>query len=240
MHTCEFNFGKPGVDTWQVGHVQFKLLPLFVQACFFCHLCLHLDVRSLLCGRGTGRDILGNQLHLGYCRIWDSLINSWYSLHLSFDGVISLIHNIQDLSLFRDGTLMKRTVTLWHILQGNKERTLVYRVDYPNDSQKQKDSCVWLVWSNQGQVTWRFRKLRCWYVSQLGGCRLCSCVRLHIWLHLGTFWTSFRFTFTPIKPAWNVEQKVNITISANGSNVRQRCSLAANVRKRCIRKITRI
>lgn len=220
MQTCEFNFGKPGVDTWQVGHVRFKLLPLFVQACLFCLVCLHLDVRSLLCGRGTGRGILGNKLPLGYLRssyrIWGSLINSWYSLHLSFDGVVSLIHNIQDLSLFRDGTLVKLTLTLRHILQGSTEKALVYWADYANDSHKKKDSCRWLVWSDKGKVTWRFRKLRCWYVSQLGGCGLCSRARLQMWLHLGTFWTNFRFTFAPIKPARNVKQNVNITISANG------------------------
>lgn len=210
MHTCEFNFGKPGIDTWQVGHVQFKLLPLFVQKCFFCLIRLHLDMRSLLCEQGTGLVIFCNRLRVWYFRsfysIWANFLNSWYSLYLSFNAVISFINNIQDLSLFRDGTLMKLTVFLWHILQGKGACLL-------------RGLCKWLTKekrthvyrSNKGQVTCRFRKLSCWYVSQLDGCCLCSWIRLRIWLHLGTFWTSFRVKFTPIKPAGNE----SITIREN-------------------------
>lgn len=129
-HTCQFDFGEPGVDTWQVSHIQFKLLPLSVQTCVFGLICLHLDMRSLFWGRHRAGEatvlnchILWNKLHVGQfrrfrsCRFWTNGIKSWYSLHLLFNAVISLIHNIEDLGLFGYGTLMKLTAILWHILQ---------------------------------------------------------------------------------------------------------------------------
>lgn len=86
-HTCQLDFGEPGVDTWQVSHIQFKLLPLSVQTCFFCLICLHLDMRSLYWARyRTGqatvldRHILWDKLHVGRfrrfrsCRFWTNWI----------------------------------------------------------------------------------------------------------------------------------------------------------------------
>lgn len=166
-HTCEFYFGQPGVDAWQVGHVYFKQLPLFVQTCFFCLIRLHLDVRRLVCRRGTGLDIFCNQLQVGYFgwvyRIWAGSLNSRYSLHLSFDAVISLVHNILDLSLLRDGTLMKLTVILWHILQGNEEKRLVYwenygllRIMIHNRNRAHVNGWVW---SNKGNSYLAFQEV---------------------------------------------------------------------------------
>lgn len=89
----------------------------------------------------------------------------------------------------------KRTLFTEKKLQRTQKRNVIYVYGW--------------VWSNKEQVTWRFRKLRCWYVSQLDGCCLCSWIRLHIPWHLGTFWTNSRFKFTLISPALNVKQKVN-------------------------------